>query len=124
MSDFGNDYHPLVFAKKVRAGKKTYFFDVKSTRQKDYYLIITESKKRFSDGDEKPFFVKNKVYLYKEDFEKFLEGLHESIDYIKRNLPEGSYERYPSFDHTTDLDENDQGFNDHDDRTSESDSGN
>ena len=69
------------FSKKVRAGKRTYFFDVKATRSNDYYVTITESKKRLEDG----VFIKHKIFLYKEDFEKFAEGLKDTIDYIKAN---------------------------------------
>ncbi|HNY58084.1 MAG TPA: DUF3276 family protein [Bacteroidales bacterium] len=69
-----------VFTKVVRAGKRTYFFDVKSTRHEDLYLTITESKKR--PGKEgKMFYEKHKIFLYKEDFEKFSEGLHEAITF-------------------------------------------
>ena len=71
-----------VFSKAVRAGKRTYFFDVKKTRKDDYYLTITESKKRFTD-DGKYHFEKHKIFLYKEDFEKFSTGLTESIDIIR-----------------------------------------
>lgn len=70
----------------MRAGKRTYFFDVKSTRGNDYYLTITESKKRFGT-DGKFTYEKHKVFLYKEDFEKFIEGLNEAIDHIKDNAP-------------------------------------
>lgn len=76
-----------LFSKAVRAGKRTYFFDVKSTRGNDYYLTITESKKRFGD-DGKFFYEKHKIFLYKEDFEKFIEGLNETLEYIKENSPE------------------------------------
>ena len=75
-----------LFSKAVKAGKRTYFFDVKSTRGNDYYLTITESKKRFGT-DGKFTYEKHKIFLYKEDFEKFMEGLNESIDYIKTNSP-------------------------------------
>ena len=75
-----------IFSKSVRAGKRTYFFDVKSTKANDYYLTITESKKRFGD-DGKFFYEKHKLFLYKEDFEKFTEGLNESVAYIKANSP-------------------------------------
>ena len=75
-----------LFSKSVRAGKRTYFFDVRSTRGGDYYLTITESKKRFQD-DGKFFFEKHKVFLYKEDFEKFTENFNEAIDFIKKNAP-------------------------------------
>jgi hypothetical protein len=73
-----------IFSKVVRAGKRTYFFDVKATRQNDFYLTITESKKRFGQ-EGKFFFEKHKIFLYKEDFEKFAEGLAEVVDYIKNN---------------------------------------
>jgi len=76
-----------IFSKAVRAGKRTYFFDVKATRRNDYYLTITESKKRYHK-DGRFFYEKHKVFLYKEDFDKFVEGLTESIDYIKVNGPE------------------------------------
>ncbi|MBX3163794.1 MAG: PUR family DNA/RNA-binding protein [Bacteroidetes bacterium] len=76
-----------LFSKSVRAGKRTYFFDVKSTRGNDYYLTITESKKRFSD-DGKFTYEKHKIFLYKEDFEKFMEGLNEAVEHIKDNAPE------------------------------------
>ncbi|MFD2145846.1 DUF3276 family protein [Mucilaginibacter antarcticus] len=81
MGDFDNREREEVFSKKVRAGKRTYFFDVKATRSNDYYITITESKKRLEDGT----FVKHKIFLYKEDFEKFLEGLNGTIDYVKDN---------------------------------------
>ncbi|MEO6882929.1 MAG: DUF3276 family protein [Bacteroidia bacterium] len=75
-----------IFSKSVRAGKRTYFFDVKSTKGNDYYLTITESKKRFGE-DGKFFYEKHKVFLYKEDFEKFSEGLNEAVAHIKANAP-------------------------------------
>jgi hypothetical protein len=81
MGDFDNRERDEVFSKKVRAGKRTYFFDVKATRSNDYYVTITESKKRLEDG----VFVKHKIFLYKEDFEKFAEGLMETVEYIKAN---------------------------------------
>ncbi len=81
MGDFDNREREEVFSKKVRAGKRTYFFDVKATRSNDYYITVTESKKRLEDG----VFVKHKIFLYKEDFEKFAEGLKDTIDYIKAN---------------------------------------
>ncbi|HEX8514788.1 MAG TPA: DUF3276 family protein [Bacteroidia bacterium] len=75
-----------IFSKSVRAGKRTYFFDVKSTKGNDYYLTITESKKRFGD-DGKFFYEKHKLFLYKEDFEKFAEGLNEAVAHIKSISP-------------------------------------
>lgn len=76
-----------IFSKVVRAGKRTYFLDVKATRRNDYYLTITESKKRFN-RDGKHYFEKHKIFLYKEDFEKFADNLQEVIDFIKANAPE------------------------------------
>ncbi len=73
-----------VFSKAVRAGKRTYFFDVRSTRGGDYYITITESKKKFQD-DGKFFFEKFKIFLYKEDFEKFSEGLEEVVGFIRKS---------------------------------------
>lgn len=70
-----------IFTKIVRAGKRTYFFDVKATRSDDYYLTITESKKRLGK-EGKVFYEKHKIFLYKEDFEKFAEGLRDAVDYI------------------------------------------
>ncbi len=75
-----------VFSKPVRAGKRTYFFDVKATKGNDYYLTITESKRKI-ENDGKYVYDKHKIFLYKEDFEKFSEGLKEVIDYIKERCP-------------------------------------
>ena len=71
-----------VFSKPVRAGKRTYFFDVKATKGNDYYLTITESKRKV-DANGHFSYDKHKIFLYKEDFEKFAEGLEEVIKYIK-----------------------------------------
>ncbi len=70
-----------IFTKVVRAGKRTYFFDVKATRKDDYYLTITESKKRLGK-EGKVFYEKHKIFLYKEDFDKFSEGLKDAVTYI------------------------------------------
>lgn len=74
----GNERQDEVYSKAVRAGKRTYFFDIKATRGNDYYLTLTESKKNQQDG--KNSFQKHKLFLYKEDFDKFVEGLQEVID--------------------------------------------
>jgi len=76
-----------IYSKVVRAGKRTYFFDVKATRRNDFYLTITESKKRIG-REGKFFFEKHKIFLYKEDFEKFAEGLNDVVEYIRSNQPE------------------------------------
>ena len=76
-----------IFSKAVRAGKRTYFFDVKATKKEEYYLTITESKRKFTD-DGKPFYEKHKIFLYKEDFEKFSNGLNEVVEFITKNQAE------------------------------------
>ena len=76
-----------IHSKAVRAGKRTYFFDVKATRRNDYYLTITESKKRFN-RDGKFFYEKHKLFLYKEDFDKFADSLNEIIAYIREANPQ------------------------------------
>jgi hypothetical protein len=81
IEEFVEQSREEIFSKAVRAGKRTYFFDVKATRRNDYYLTITESKKRFN-RDGKSFYEKHKVFLYKEDFEKFADGLKEAVDFI------------------------------------------
>lgn len=83
-----------IFSKPVRAGKRTYFFDVKATRGDDYYVTITESKRRIDDSG-KFHYDKHKLFLYKEDFEKFAEGLNDAIRFIKGEKGEdyGSEER-------------------------------
>ena len=75
-----------VFSKPVRAGKRTYFFDVKATKGNDYYLTVTESKRRV-DKDGRFVYDKHKIFLYKEDFEKFTEGREEVIRFIKEKCP-------------------------------------
>ena len=75
-----------IFSQTFRAGKRTYFFDVRATRREEYYLSITESKKRFG-REGKPFFEKHKIFLYKEDFDGFMEGLNKVIDYILNEQP-------------------------------------
>ncbi|HPE76721.1 MAG TPA: DUF3276 family protein [Draconibacterium sp.] len=89
-SKFNQDIH----SKVVRAGKRTYFFDVKSTRSDEFYLTITESKKRFEDNGNFHF-EKHKIFLYKEDFEKFAECLQEIIGYINENQVETASEDLP-----------------------------
>lgn len=86
MENDGN-FREEIYSVSVRAGKRTYFFDVKSTRRDEYYLTITESKKRF-EQDGNFHFEKHKIFLYKEDFEKFMEGLNEVITFIDQNQHE------------------------------------
>lgn len=72
-----------VYSKRIKAGKRrTYFFDVRATRGNDYFLTITESRKRFDDNG----YDRHKVFLYKEDFNKFVKALSEAVDYVKTDL--------------------------------------
>ncbi len=82
-----------IFSKRIRAGKKrTYFIDVRSTRKNDYYVTLTESKRKHPESKE---FIKHKIFLYKEDFNKFVEGLNEAIDYVKNDLlPDYDFEKF------------------------------
>lgn len=82
-----------IYAKRVRAGKRTYFFDVRATRSNDYYLTITESR-RFPQGDGFGY-EKHKMFVYKEDFNKFVEALQETVDHIKTELmPDFDFSQY------------------------------
>jgi len=71
-----------IFSRAIRAGKRTYFFDVKTTVDDEAYLTITESKRKFNEQG-KFFYEKHKLFLYKEDFEKFLNGLNDSLEFIR-----------------------------------------
>jgi len=91
MSDFERNENEEIYSKKIRAGKRTYFFDVKSTKANDYFITITESKKRFEDGT----FIKHKIFLYKEDFNKFSDAFNQTIDYVKTELmPEYNFDEF------------------------------
>lgn len=96
----------FVFSKRIKAGKRrTYFFDVRSTRGNDFFLTITESIKRFDDG-----YDRHKIFLYKEDFNKFIVGLNESVDYVKTELlPDFNFDGY-----NHDYDEQENGSKDSD----------
>ena len=93
-----------IFSKRIRAGKRrTYFFDVRATRGNDYYLTITESRKRFDDNG----YDRHKVFIYKEDFNKFIKALGETIDYVKTDLmPDFDFD---AFNHDENQDDN--GYN-------------
>ncbi len=90
MPDGGNHRSDL-FSKSIRAGKRTYFFDVKSTKGNDLYMTITESKRRFDDNGN-PQFEKHKLFLYREDFNKFLDGLHETMERIDAIVDSDRYD--------------------------------
>ena len=102
-----------VYSKSVRAGKRrTYFFDVKTTKANDYYLVITESKKKFND-DGSSSYEKHKIFLYKEDFDKFAEGLTETIAHIRTIAPVVNHESVSSDGSSSNGDSsNDSGYSD------------
>ncbi|HEY3403443.1 MAG TPA: DUF3276 family protein [Ohtaekwangia sp.] len=90
-----------IYSAKVKAGKRTYFFDVKSTRSNDYYLTITESKKRFKEDGFS--YEKHKIFLYKEDFNKFIEALTNTVNHVKHELMPNV--DFSQFDHMNDHEE-------------------
>jgi len=92
MSDYGNDNRDReeLYSVRVRAGKRTYFFDVKETRGKDLYMTITESKRNF-DNSGNVNYSKHKLFLYREDFEKFEDGFIDATDKIKELMTSGEY---------------------------------
>ena len=91
-----------IYSQRIRAGKRTYFLDVKSTRSSDYYLTITESRKRYKDDGF--FYEKHKIFLYKEDFNKFMTALQETVDYMKEELmPDYDFSQ---FDHDDEEEDN------------------
>lgn len=89
-----------IYSKRIRAGKRrTYFFDVRSTKGNDYYLTITESRKRFDDNG----YDRHKIFLYKEDFNKFVKALGEAVEYVKTDLmPDFDFD---AFNHDESLEE-------------------
>ena len=95
-----------IYSKRIRAGKRrTYFFDVRATRGNDYYLTITESRKRFDDNG----YDRHKIFLYKEDFNKFIKALGEAVDYVKTDLmPDFDFD---AFNHDETEDEYNQRMN-------------
>ena len=78
----------IVYSRSVKAGKRIYYLDVRKAKNDDLYLCITESKRRQAEGDEAPSFEKHKVFLYKEDFAHFTEGLQDVIAYVQNQLGE------------------------------------
>lgn len=93
MEEYKENDKAEIFSERVRAGKRTYFFDVKSTRSNDYYLTITESKRRYKDDGY--FYEKHKIFLYKEDFDKFSEALEGTINHVKTELmPEYDFSQF------------------------------
>ena len=104
--NFGNNdnrNNESLFSKRIKAGKRrTYFFDVRSTRGNDYFITITESKKRFDDNG----YDRHKMFLYKEDFNKFIKALGEAVDYVKTELmPDFNFD---AFNHDEVIGEHDE----------------
>lgn len=87
MADVENKGKEEIFSKVVRAGKRTYFFDVKETRNGKYYIAITESIRRMDEEQDKFVYTKHKIFLYGEDFEKFSDALNTTMDYVNENHP-------------------------------------
>ncbi|MGA3014886.1 MAG: DUF3276 family protein [Bacteroidales bacterium] len=90
-----------IFSRTVRAGKRTYFFDVKATIAEERYLTITESKRRFNNEQGKFFYEKHKLFLYREDFEKFINGLNDAIEFIQTGKAPERAEPDPEENHRT-----------------------
>jgi len=104
-----------IYSKRIRAGKRrTYFFDVRATRGNDYYLTITESRKRFDDNG----YDRHKIFLYKEDFNKFIKALGEAVDYVKTDLMPAfdfdafNHDENPDEPHQQHISENGTGLDD------------
>jgi len=85
----------IVYSRSIKAGKRIYYLDVRKARNNDLYLSITESKRRQAEGEETPSFEKHKVFLYKEDFAHFMDGLNDVMDYVKAQL--GAIEARPEW---------------------------
>jgi hypothetical protein len=87
----------IIYSKSIKAGKRIYYLDVKKSRNEDLFLAITESKKKINgfDQDAQVTYEKHKIFLYKEDFNKFLEGLEDVISFIKKEQGEAAPREYP-----------------------------
>jgi hypothetical protein len=86
-----------IYSKSVRAGRRTYFFDVKKNKNGFHYLTITESKKKSKDDGQTFYYEKSKVFLYREDFTKFFEGLKDVVEFMDVNYPEPEREANDDF---------------------------
>ena len=104
MEENKNNGRDEIFSEKVKAGKRTYFFDVKSTRANDFYVTITESKKRFNKDNEGFTYEKHKIFLYKEDFNKFMDALNNTVNHVKTELMPGV--DFAAFEHRHENHEN------------------
>ena len=116
MAEKKTHHNEHYFSKAVRAGRRTYFFDVKSTKKGDYYLTITESKRRFDNEQGKFFYDKFKIFLYKEDFDKFTHAMEESLNFINTHngdsIEDSPYQHdNDNFDTITEAHAEDSNFN-------------
>ncbi len=94
MEDIEKKEKDGLFSKAIKAGKRTYFFDVKATKNDEKYITITESKRRFDDQMNQFFYEKHKIFLYKEDFEKVAKGLNDAINFVETGeLPADYYDQ-------------------------------
>ena len=93
--NYKEDHLEIAFSQRLKAGKRTYFFDVKPTRSDDYYITITESTKRKRRDGDGFYYERHKIFLYKEDFGAFMDSLQQAVDYVKQELPDGEYTRRP-----------------------------
>ena len=102
MEDSNGNQRDEIFSKRIKAGKRTYFLDVKPTRSNDYYITLTESlRKPGTNG-----YVKHKIFLYKEDFNKLLNGLTEAVNFVKTELmPDYDFEKYDHDNYQDELEE-------------------
>ncbi|WP_420318372.1 DUF3276 family protein [Ekhidna sp.] len=98
MEDNNEKGRDEIYSERVKAGKRTYFFDVKATRSNDYYLTITESKRK--PKDDGFFYEKHKIFLYKEDFNKFVNALNSTVNHVKEELmPEVDFTQFDRDNH-------------------------
>ncbi len=86
VEESNKDQKSEIYSQRVKAGKRTYFFDIKSTKANDYYLTITESKKKLKEDGSGFFYEKHKIFLYKEDFNEFIKALDQAKNYLKSEL--------------------------------------
>lgn len=96
MEDFNQKDNKEIMSKSIKAGKRTYFFDLKETKYQEHYLVIAESKRKFNEEEGRFYYEKHKVFLHVQDLEKFAECLNEMISFAKENISEEEF--YPKYD--------------------------
>ena len=103
--------HDELFTRAIRAGKRTYFFDVKATKGDDRYITITESKRYFNNDQGRFLYEKHKIFLYKEDFEKFIKGINETVKFIETGEYPEDYFDEPKVDEEAEENETENSHN-------------